>query len=579
MHALNQAPAPQPAKHSLRRRLRYRFDTMLARGTIAVIAWLGVLTLVVVVVSGLIVSVADVAIHHSKHPSIIEGIWQNMMRALEPAAMHEDEGWPLRLQSLFVVLFGVFVVSSLIGLVASGIDRRVGELRKGRSPVLEEGHTLVLGWSAKAFTVITELVLAQRDRRDSCIVLMAPHDKAEMEDELRLRIRDLHGTRIVVRRGDPSDPADLALVNPYESASVIVLGNHHEDGDAQVIRAVLALMKDRRFEDLRLVVDCAYDESAQLLRSATKGHALTIASSDVIARVTAQACRHAGLGRVFQEILDFEEEDIQFDTNPALVGERFGDLVQRYEKAALMGVRLASGRVVHNPSDDLKLAAGDQAILLADGSSNLTLSSVPMDVPQREWLTPTLSVVPKHILIAGWNPLAPRILRELDKWVAPGSTIRALVDEALIRPEETDVPGLQNLTLNVTRTKAWSPTIVAELAAAEHYEKVVVLCYRQLTTDEADARALSTLLQLQQFRAAGGEASANMSVVTEVLDIHDVELARAAGADDFIVSERLTALDAGAVCRTAGARGCFRRPLRDYGLGNLHASSLRLPCT
>ena len=88
--------------------------------------------------------------------------------------MEADTGWPLRLQSLFVVFFGILVGSSLIGLIASGVDRRVAELRKGRSPVLEQGHTLVLGWSEKVFTIVGELVTAHKGRKNSCIVLLAP---------------------------------------------------------------------------------------------------------------------------------------------------------------------------------------------------------------------------------------------------------------------------------------------------------------------------------------------------------------------------------------------------------------------
>ncbi len=341
--------------HSVRARVRYRFDTALAAGTAAVIAWLAVITFAVVLVTGIAVSVADMAIHETTHPGIIEAVWQNLMRSIDPAAMENDVGWLLRLQSLIVVLFGILVGSSLIGLVATGIDRRVGELRKGRSQVLESGHTLVLGWSEKVFPVISELVIAHRGRRRSCIVILAPQDRVEMEAEIRARIPDLGRTRLVCRSGDPSSPADLAMTSPYDSNSVIVLGSNHDDGDAQAIRTVLALMDDDRFAKLRLIADFLYPENASALREATDGAAITIASSDIIARVTAQACRHGGLGAVFQELLDFEDIDIHFDTSPGLVGRRFGDLVLGYESASPMGLRAADGAIRLNPPDDYLL--------------------------------------------------------------------------------------------------------------------------------------------------------------------------------------------------------------------------------
>lgn len=508
-----------------------------------VILWLGLITGAVVLVTGTLLSVFDIAVHGNQ-VGIVEGVWQNMLRSFEPAAMEADTGWPLRLQSLFVVLFGIFVVSSLIGLIASGIERRVEELRKGRSEVIEQGHVLILGWSEKIFPVIAELVLAHKGHGHSVIVVLADHDKIEMEDAIRARVRHPGHTRIVVRSGDPSNPADLALVSPYESRSVIVLGNNHMDGDAQVIRAVLALMDDEdRFPTIRVVADCALPENAAALREASGGHAIAIASSDLIARVTAQACRHTGLGTVFQEILDFGDVDVYFHNDDRLVGKRFGDLVLSYERGAPIGIRYPSGTVDLNPPDDHVIVAEDTLVIITYDPSDVVLRSEP----SRPELPPpgrgAGAMAPARLLLVGWNALAPKIVAELDRWVPEGSSIRVLIDETLVSESEVMVPGLQRLDLSVTTSYVSAPHKVAELCTAEHYDRVVVLCYRSLlSAEEADARALMTLLQLRQFRKDNPELGNRMSVLTEVLDIRDVHLARVAGAEDFIVSERITAL-------------------------------------
>jgi voltage-gated potassium channel Kch len=530
------------AKRSFRRRVRYKFDTILARGTVAVILWLFLITAAVVVVTGTLLSVFDIAVHGHK-VGIVEGIWQNMLRSFEPAAMEADTGWPLRLQSLLVVIFGILVVSSLIGLIASGIERRVEELRKGRSEVLEEGHVLILGWSEKVFPIISELVLAHRDRRDSIIVLMADHDKIEMEDDIRARVRHFGHTRLVCRRGDPSSPADVALVAPYESRSVIALGNNHMDGDAQVIRSVLALMDDDRFTDLRVVADCALPENADALREATGNHAIAIASADLIARVTAQACRHTGLGTVFEEVLDFGGVDVYFDESPRLIGRRFGDLVLSYEVGSPIGIRYPDGVVDLNAPDDHVLVEGDSVVLVTDDVGVTVLHDEPAAPAALVPSTGDAGLSSGSILIVGWNPLAPRILAELEKWAEPGSKVRILIDGSLVSEDEVVVPGIEKLQISVTTSYTTAPHKVSELCLAEEYERVVVLCYRSgLTAEEADARALMTLLQLRQFRQEHPEVASRLSVLTEVLDIRDVELARVAGAEDFIVSERITAL-------------------------------------
>src|SRR5687768_9370246 len=130
-------------------RLRYRFDNTLSRGTGAVIRWLAVLTLVFILIAGAVLAIAGISTGEAGRIGLVEATWQSLMRTLDAGTMGGDAGWAFRTVSLVVTVGGIFVVSALIGLIATGLDQKVEELRKGRSPVLEEGHTLILGWSPK----------------------------------------------------------------------------------------------------------------------------------------------------------------------------------------------------------------------------------------------------------------------------------------------------------------------------------------------------------------------------------------------------------------------------------------------
>ena len=55
---------------------------------------------------------------------------------------------------------GIFVVSTLVGLLVTGMNQRLELLRKGRSLVVETDHTVILGWSDQVYTVVSELVEA-----------------------------------------------------------------------------------------------------------------------------------------------------------------------------------------------------------------------------------------------------------------------------------------------------------------------------------------------------------------------------------------------------------------------------------
>jgi len=140
-----------PAAFTKRERLRYAFDSTLSRGTPALIGWLAVVSAALIVVIALPVWAARWAPPADGHPvGFVEVVWMSLMRTLDSGTMGGDTGsWPFLLSMLAVTLGGIFVISTLIGVLTSGIEGKLEELRKGRSKVVETEHTVILGWSPK----------------------------------------------------------------------------------------------------------------------------------------------------------------------------------------------------------------------------------------------------------------------------------------------------------------------------------------------------------------------------------------------------------------------------------------------
>ena len=88
------------------------------------------------------------------------------MRTIDTGTVAGDTGWSFRLVGFAITLGGIFIVSALIGVLASGLEGRLNDLRRGRSQVVETGHTVILGWSPQVFTIVSELAFANRQRRD-----------------------------------------------------------------------------------------------------------------------------------------------------------------------------------------------------------------------------------------------------------------------------------------------------------------------------------------------------------------------------------------------------------------------------
>ncbi|MEV4567613.1 hypothetical protein AB0K12_27920 [Nonomuraea sp. NPDC049419] len=119
----------------------------------------------------------DISITGSNGEADENGGWAgvvSLLRTLDPGTMGGDQGSAVFLALMpLVTIGGIFLVSALIGILTTGLDKRIAKLRKGRSRLIERGHTIVLGWSDQVFTIISELVKANQSERRSCVVVLA----------------------------------------------------------------------------------------------------------------------------------------------------------------------------------------------------------------------------------------------------------------------------------------------------------------------------------------------------------------------------------------------------------------------
>lgn len=540
-----------------RDRLRYRFDATLARGTVGVIAWLGLVTLIVVAVAGLAVWFVGLRTNGTDRTGFVEGVWVNLMHALDPGALGADVGWSWRVVALVVTVAGIFVLSILIGIISSGIEARLDELRKGRSLVVEDGHTLVLGWSAKLHQILAELEIANENQSDPVVVVLADRDKVAMEDEIRLWAGRGRRTRVICRSGSPANMSDLEIVRPQATKSVLVLLDD-ETGDPGVVKAVLALLAiDPELTQLEIVAEFGCEDSAAAIDRATDGKIAVVVSSDVIARVTAQVCRQSGLSAAFQELLDFAGDEIYFHPEPALVGRTFAASLTAYPTSSVIGLRAADGTVQLSPPMERVIATGDQIIAISADDDTIVLGGEIADVSVGYHVARAIEPACEHTLLVGWNDLAATILTELDRYVLAGSTVRILVDPTKLTAP-VNLPALDHTYAEVIEADTVNGATLAEHVGARGYDQVILLCYRTGEVAVDDAQTLLTLLQVRQATHLPDSPNAGVRLVTELLDVRDVELARIANPDDFVVSERLTSLMLAQLVENTELRDVFK---------------------
>ncbi len=541
-------------KPTFRQRLQYFFDNFMSRGTVALIGGLALITLVVIAIAATVISLGGRALapEGSSAPlSFFEAAWESLMRTFDAGTMGGDAGWGFRWVMLFVTIGGIFVVSTLIGVLTAGVETKLEELRKGRSQVLETGHTLILGWSPQVFTILSELMIANENQKNARIVILADKDKVEMEDELRDRVETVGRTKVICRSGSPIDMTDIEIASPHDAKSIIVLPPEDDDPDSYVIKTVLALTNNpnRRLEPYHIVTQIRDPRNMKVVRMVgVKDKVLAVLTGDLIARVVAQTSRQSGLSVVYTELMNYGGDEIYFKEEPALAGKTFGEALLQFEDSAVIGVRFVNGTVSLNPAMDTRLAAADQIIAISADDDTIRLASlpsIPVDEKSINKITQPHKAAPEKCLILGWNKCAATIIHELDNYAPKGSKVLVVADtsvsDEVAEADDVlrhDLRRMKNQKVDFHRGDTTDRELLEELKTAD-YDHIIALSYAGLEVQAADAKTLVTLLHLRDIAE---KDETPFSIVSEMLDLRNRQLAEAARVDDFIVSEHLISL-------------------------------------
>ncbi|MGW0203872.1 CASTOR/POLLUX-related putative ion channel [Nonomuraea sp. NPDC003201] len=522
------------SKATFRERARYWFDNTMSRGTASLIGWLAVVSVgLIVVVAGLTLWLAP------NEPDGVNGpghvLWIALMHALNPGKLASDKGSTAYMAVMFAgSIGGLFIVSMLVGLLSNGLKQKVDRLRRGRSRIVESGHTVVLGWSDQVFTIVAELVKAHASQKGSVIAVLAERDKLAMEDDIREAVGDLGRTRLVCRTGRPTEPRDLAMMNLATARSIVVLSPEGEDPDAHVIKILLALAK-RRGVHPPVVAGLTSSRNIAAARLAGGEDVHLVDSDDTASRLIVQSSRQSGMSVVCMDLLNFDGGEIYLRTPKKLVGVTYGEALHAYQTASVIGLRRPTG-VVLNPPMDTVIKADDEVIVIAHDDSHIRLAAgkpsmdesavVEAEAPPTE---------PERTLLLNWNGRAEQIVRYLDGYVAPGSVLEIAADHP---KAGTGLAGLRHLTVNVKDCDTTDRYALESLGVGL-FQHVIVLSDDRFAAHHADTRTLMTLLQLRDMQSTLGE---HYSIVSEMHDENNRALAEVTEADDIVISDTVIGL-------------------------------------
>jgi Trk K+ transport system NAD-binding subunit len=334
-----------------------------------------------------------------------------------------------------------------------------------------------------------------------------------------------------------------------------------------VIKVVLAITNNpqRRAEPYHVITQIRDAHNMEVLKLiGEKDTVQTIMTGDLIARVMAQTSRQSGLSVVYTELMDFSGDEIYFKHEPSLVGKTFGEVLLAYEDSCVMGIRKADGRIILNPPMDSRIESADQILAISEDDETIHLSGLGAAAVNEALIQTSggfLQPRPEKCLVLGWNRSGTTIVHELENYVAQGSQITVVADTGDIEEQINAQGQLKHQSLVIEQGQTTDRNLLNRLKVAD-YDHVIVLAHGSVDAQEADARTLVTLLHL---RAMAQKDETPFSIVSEMLDLRNRELAEATKVDDFIVSEHLVSLMMSQISENAELFGVFEDILAPEG--------------
>lgn len=545
----------------LRDRAIYIIERLMLRGAQWRLVVIAFAVALIALVGGLLVLAGG---EHFDSPGA--AVWWAFLRLTDPGYLGDDVGTWRRVVSTALTIAGyVIFLGALIAVMTQWLNAFMRSLEQGLTPIVKQGHILILGWTDRTPTIVRELILsearvrrflARHDTRRLDIVILAEEAGQPLVQELRDQLgRRYDARRIVLRTGTPLRLAHLQRVD-YLRASVIVLpGSDFSGGavdreaaemgltisDTMAIKILLSIANHAADGDVRhlppVVAEVLDARKVPVAENAYSGAVEVVASDLIISRLIAQNVRNSGLSHVATELLTHSRGNELFIRElPDAAGQTLGELARCFPAAIVVGLVRPEGRRFRPllcAGGEVEFLAGDRLVLIARTYDD-TEPRKPGDVAvlpdgngarALEKVRDTPGSDERRVLILGWSHRVPALLSEFAAYERERFAIDVFsAIPAAERTRQLARYGPVADTIALTHIEG-DFTVPAELTAAapSTYDNVVLIGSSWLESREAsDARTILGYLLLRDELAKAGKPD----ILIELMDSGNLSLFR-----------------------------------------------------
>ena len=514
---------------NLRNRLRYLVNDLLIRNPLWQI-------LVLVIISTVIIAIGYLLVDDC----VGNGFWWTFTRLLDQGTFIGDNGEEphIAFVGVMITIGGILVLSLLIGIFSSKITEQLDALKRGKSPIVEKKHFIVCGDGDRLYEVTRELVEARHEgSAEGSIVLFSSCSREEMEEILLQRIGKKLAKQVICRSGDTTDVDALALPGFDKCTGFVVIG----DDDSKVIKTLIAVNSLRKGNTSKGVCEIRNRARGRIAQMACREVAW-IPVREIVMRLLVQIGRQPGLSAVYSEILSFDGNEFYLKKSSEITGLTFLEISGRISHGIAAGI-LTDGKLVLNPDCDMVFSEGDSLLVLSGNLNSFDFDEVP---DSREFRANTIhpDLDPSRMLVlSGHSRNISFILKLLENYSVDGShiTVAGAIpeEEGISLLSGIDCKGCSITYLSIDRT---DPDALENMCP-ETYDSVMVVSGKKagMSDEDADSDCIISLLILREIARKLGD-NWNTTVVSEIRNPRNRDLATAAGIDDFVISNEVCSM-------------------------------------
>ena len=542
------------SEYPLRTRLSYQIDNFMSKGSSSIFLALMALFSLGFLLILIIRSISNFFLPDETLNNWLDIPWRVYVAIIEGSAAETDgdSNWLAKLSSIIGVLIGLVLFSSTVAFITSVFEAKLAELRRGRSMVLEHGHTIILGFGDRILEIIRELIEANESEDDAAIVILANDDKETMDNIIRDNIGDFMTTRIITRSGVVTNINNLKKVNADQAKSIIIMNSaaswRSEDSlrlaDAMVLKSIMSIIAVcKGIEHPPITCEIHSDRDRELAENISEGSVKALNEVSVLSRMIAQlALSQNGLSVVYSDMVGFDGNEFYFYEPENSWGGplTFGESLNRFKSSAPIGIHSNEGKITLNPPSDTKIEKGDELIVFAEDDSTIHFFNESIYSPKvNEIPVVNQKYKSQRVVLLNWTPKTRIIIEKLCSYIPDGSEIHTYVEQINSNMDSFLVnlkKKYPKVSITIEQSDLNDLNVLKKIDPLS-YNSLLILSPSGATIEEMDAYVISLLIRVRQILRESG-ASKWPKLITEVMDSDNIDIILNSGVEDFMVSNQ-----------------------------------------